>query len=88
MDTEVPCKEVSEEVARESLIAISYSVPDKDLNNSYADTDSEALSSSNKDGVAADMSNGGGVEKYMSELISISDYQSPDSPATSPRRRA
>ncbi|CAI0418473.1 unnamed protein product [Linum tenue] len=81
MDTEVPCKEVSEEVARESLIAISYSVPDKD-------TDSEALSSSNKDGVAADMSNGGGVDKYMSELISISDYQSPDSPATSPRRRA
>ncbi|CAI0471108.1 unnamed protein product [Linum tenue] len=84
MDIQVPFKEVSEEVVRESLIAISYSTPDKALNTLYAET--EALSSSsNKDGGAVDMSNSGVVEMYMSELISISNYQAPECPASSPR---
>ncbi|CAL1399423.1 unnamed protein product [Linum trigynum] len=85
MDIEVPFKEVSEEVVRESLIAISYSTPDKAPNTLYAETEALSSSSSNKDGGAVDMSNSGVVDMYMSELISISNYQAPECPASSPR---
>ena len=71
MDIRAPCKEVSEELTRESLIAISYSVPDTafDLNLSP-----EAFSSF--DGVS--VANGDITDHYRSELLSISDAQSPD----------
>lgn len=71
MDSRVSCEEVSEELTRELLIAISYSVPEKafDLNLS-----SETFS--NVDGIS--VSNGDVTDHYRSELISISSVQSSD----------
>ncbi|CAN0842843.1 hypothetical protein LINGRAHAP2_LOCUS3695 [Linum grandiflorum] len=55
----------SREATREALIGISYSMPD----NGGVET----LSYKDVGG------GGGGIDKYMNELISISDSQSPDS---------
>lgn len=68
MDSKVSSDKVSQELARELLIAISYSVPDT------VDHASKNIDSAN--GVA--VANADGAEKYRSELISISYAQSPD----------
>ncbi|XWS49600.1 hypothetical protein CRYUN_Cryun12cG0017100 [Craigia yunnanensis] len=71
MDVKVPSDKVTQELARELLIAISYSVPDTDLNSDHAPK--------NVDGAnGAAVANADEAEKYRSELISISDAQSPD----------
>lgn len=69
MDKKESDKEISEEVTRESLIAISYSEPEKDPsiesvpeNSKYEDV----VKSVNED------------DKYRSELISISYAESPE----------
>lgn len=62
-------KEISEEVTRESLIAISYSEPEKDPSIESAPENSKyenVVKSVNED------------DKYRSELISISYAESPD----------
>ena len=65
MDSKVPSDNVTQELARELLIAISYSVPDTDLNSNHA--------SKNIDGAnGTAVPNADGAEKYRSELISIS----------------
>ncbi|KAL2322919.1 hypothetical protein Fmac_027298 [Flemingia macrophylla] len=69
MDSKSPSKE-SKEVARESLIAISNSSPDKIL-ESYPVTETKK-----SDGVANP--NCDQDDKYRSELISISYAESPD----------
>ncbi|KAL4298423.1 hypothetical protein GQ457_12G001470 [Hibiscus cannabinus] len=71
MDSKVPSQKVTQELARELLIAISYSVPDTDPNSNSA---SKIVDGTNG-AVAANVDE---VEKYRSELISISDDQSPD----------
>ncbi|OVA00105.1 hypothetical protein BVC80_1327g9 [Macleaya cordata] len=71
MDTESPCKEVSEELARESLIAISQSIPSQSV---ALKVSSEDFTSPN--GVV--VKDGDGADKYRSKLISISYTQSPD----------
>ncbi|KAF6155175.1 hypothetical protein GIB67_019701 [Kingdonia uniflora] len=73
MDTKSPEKEASDELARESLIAISQSQPDKVLAPIL-------LLSENGNGAANlnKVDEGDGTEKYSSELISISYPQSPD----------
>lgn len=70
MDIGATC-EVSEELTRELLIAISYSVPEKAF-------DSNLLSESLRgvDGVL--VSNGDVTDHYRSELISISYLESAD----------
>lgn len=65
MDSKVPSDEVTTELARGSLIAISYMAPDTYPNTDHA--------SQNIDGAKTD-----GPEKYRSELISISYDRSPD----------
>uniref|UniRef100_A0A2N9IZZ1 Uncharacterized protein n=1 Tax=Fagus sylvatica TaxID=28930 RepID=A0A2N9IZZ1_FAGSY len=72
MDKTVPGKEAPEEVTRESLIAISYPVPDKVPTSKLSSEKSEKLNSENL--VEAIDSNG--EEKCRSELISISYTQS------------
>ncbi|KAK7263327.1 hypothetical protein RJT34_30915 [Clitoria ternatea] len=70
MDSKSPSKKESKEVARESLIAISNTSPDKIL-------DSDSVSEIKKsDGVA--MPNFDQDDKFRSELISISYAESPD----------
>ncbi|XP_006368431.3 uncharacterized protein LOC18094194 isoform X1 [Populus trichocarpa] len=76
MDNKAACEEISQELARESLIGISYCLPDKVQN-------SEGVPQSVNDEEKLPVINGDGAEKYRSELISISDIQSPDT-ATSP----
>ncbi|GMY29800.1 hypothetical protein FCV25MIE_25042 [Fagus crenata] len=71
MDIKASCKEVSEELARELLIAISYSLPDQVL-----ELNSVPENFNSVDNVV--VSNNDGAEKYRSELISISYVQSPD----------
>ncbi|PON57090.1 hypothetical protein PanWU01x14_176800 [Parasponia andersonii] len=70
MDIRAPC-EVSEELTRELLIAISYSVPEKAFDSNLS---SERLSG--VDGVS--QSNGDVTDQYRSELISISFLESAD----------
>ncbi|KAE8684952.1 protein phosphatase 2C 29-like [Hibiscus syriacus] len=71
MDKRTPGNEGSEEVTRESLIAISYSLPDKVV--------ASKLSSGNLIGEKQFERTGSDeAEKYRSELISISYSQSPD----------
>ncbi|KAK9274416.1 hypothetical protein L1049_019231 [Liquidambar formosana] len=71
MDKKPSVKEASEDVIRESLIAISYSVPDKVLTSKQS---SENLNVENLvEGIDCD-----GADKYRSELISISYSQSPE----------
>ncbi|XVF10999.1 hypothetical protein REPUB_Repub07fG0231500 [Reevesia pubescens] len=67
----VPSDKFTQELARELLIAISYSVPETDLNSDHA---SKNIDSANGAAVAKT----DGAEKYRSELISISYAQSPD----------
>lgn len=71
MDKKQSGKEAAEELTRESLIAISYSVPDKD--------NSQDLPSPNKgsDNGVADI-NDEKAEKIRSELISISYAELPN----------
>lgn len=74
MDNEVPCKKVSPEQARESLIAISETLPEKPSTLPAEDIP---------------MANGNDVvdhekEGYISQLISIADTPSPDTEGTSP----
>ncbi|XVF52401.1 hypothetical protein PTKIN_Ptkin05aG0015400 [Pterospermum kingtungense] len=71
MDSKVPSDKVTQELARELLIAISYSVPDTNLNADGAPK--------NVDGAnGAVVAKADEAEKYRSALISISDAQSPD----------
>lgn len=70
------CEEVSQELARESLIGISYCIADKVPNSEIVP---QAVNVEEK----LPGMNGDGAEKYRSELISISYSQSPDT-ATSP----
>ncbi|GMI71751.1 hypothetical protein like AT1G32460 [Hibiscus trionum] len=71
MDSKVPSQKVTQELARGLLIAISYSLPGSDPNSDRA---SKIVDSANG-AVAANVDE---VEKYRSELISISNAQSPD----------
>ncbi|GMI84936.1 hypothetical protein HRI_002162900 [Hibiscus trionum] len=71
MDNRTPRNEATEEVTRESLIAISYSLLDKVVGSK--------LSSGNLNGEKQiERIDSDGDEKYRSELISISSSQSPD----------
>ncbi|KAK4262479.1 hypothetical protein QN277_028034 [Acacia crassicarpa] len=70
MDNKSPSKKATKEVARELLIAISNSLPDKTVESSWG---SEIKKS---DGVA--VANGDEDDKFRSELISISYAESPD----------
>lgn len=72
MDIESPNKEVSKDLARESLIAISNLLPD----NSGENDVKLPQTLSNGNGVA--VTNSDITEKYRSELISISYAQPPD----------
>lgn len=73
MDIRASCEESSLELARELLITISYSVPDKIL-------DSSAFENfSNKDEAVTDNTDGADdLSLLRSKLISISNIQSPD----------
>ncbi|KAL5862464.1 hypothetical protein ACOSQ3_003759 [Xanthoceras sorbifolium] len=71
MDKSALGKEAREEITRESLIAISYSLPDKDLASKLSQ---EKFNSVNQV-KGGDLD---GAEKYREELISISDSLSPD----------
>lgn len=66
MDSKSPIK-ASEELARESLIAISDSLPDKILDSDFVPESKDA------DGFASDWN-----DKFRSELISISYVESAD----------
>ncbi|KAL0429389.1 UNVERIFIED_CONTAM: hypothetical protein Sradi_0564900 [Sesamum radiatum] len=71
MDKKEPGKDTAEDVTRESLIAISNRVPDKDL--------TAEKSPKNTDGQKViEPLDSDGDEKYRSKLISISDSSSPD----------
>lgn len=74
MDIESPNKEVSKDLAVESLIAISNLLPDNVVENGVP------LTKSSNTGNGAAVKNSDVAEKYRSELISIS-YQSPDAKA-------
>uniref|UniRef100_A0A6N2K565 Uncharacterized protein n=1 Tax=Salix viminalis TaxID=40686 RepID=A0A6N2K565_SALVM len=76
MDNKAAREKIAQELARESLIGISYCLPDKVHN-------SEGVPQSVNDEVKLPVINGDGAEKYRSELMSISDSQSLDT-ATSP----
>nr|XP_009618974.1 uncharacterized protein LOC104111077 [Nicotiana tomentosiformis] len=71
MDKKASGKEISEEVTRESLIAISYSEPEKDLSIESGPENSRYENVVKS--VTDDEDN-----KYRSELISISYAESPD----------
>ncbi|KAM1257855.1 hypothetical protein TB2_036955 [Malus domestica] len=68
MDNEVLCKDVSGEQARESLIAISNPIADQVLDLSFLPALLDRVTTANRDG----------HEKYVPELMSISNLQSPD----------
>ena len=71
MDKSALGKEARDEVTRESLIAISYSLPDQALASKLSP---EKINGENLvEGIDSD-----GAEKYRSELISISYSESPD----------
>ncbi|PHT60587.1 hypothetical protein CQW23_02950 [Capsicum baccatum] len=72
MDKKASGKEISEEVTRESLIAISYCEPEKDL--PFIES---APENSNNENVVKSVS-GDTDDKYRSELISISYAEPPD----------
>lgn len=75
MDKTAPSKETPEE-ARESLIALSYSAPDKALPSK--DLPENSNTENAVEGTEVDRK-----EKFRSELISLSYMQSPEtSPAT------
>ncbi|OIW10875.1 hypothetical protein TanjilG_27821 [Lupinus angustifolius] len=71
MDSKLPIKNASKEVTRESLIAISNSLPDKVLDSEFVPeykktTDVFAIPIADED------------DKFRSDLISISYAESPD----------
>lgn len=70
MDSKSPSKKASEEVARELLIAISNTLPDKLLDSNILPENKKA------DGFA--IPNANWDDKSMSELISISYVESAD----------
>lgn len=70
MDNKSPSKKATKEIARELLIAISNSLPDKIVESTCGSEIKKA------DGVA--VANGDGDDKFRSELISISYAESPD----------
>ncbi|KAF8379112.1 hypothetical protein HHK36_028541 [Tetracentron sinense] len=71
MDTKAPGKKVSQELARESLIAISQSLPEKVLDSKLSFEDLNSLD-------VVEVIDSHGAEKYRSKLISISYAESPD----------
>lgn len=73
MDNEVPSKKVSPEEARESLIAISETLPEKP-----STLPAEDIPMVSRNGVV-----GHEKEGYISQLISIADTPSPDTKGTS-----
>ena len=70
MDSKSPSNKASKEVARELLIAISNSLPDKIKDSSFVPENKQA------DGFA--VPNGDWDDKFRFELISISYAESPD----------
>ncbi|KAK5770147.1 hypothetical protein PVK06_046297 [Gossypium arboreum] len=75
MDNKKPGNDgTADEVTRESLIAISYSLPDKVVAASKLSSDN-----SNREKLF-ERKGSDGDEKYRSELISISYSQSPEGP--------
>ncbi|KAK7251850.1 hypothetical protein RIF29_35417 [Crotalaria pallida] len=70
MDNNSPSKQETKEEARESLIAISSTSPEKVLDSN------SPLESKKSDAVA--VTNCDGDDKFRSELISISYAESPD----------
>lgn len=74
MDKPVPGKEACEEVTRELLIAISYTLPD---NTSASKLPSEIPNGETPAKVSTDYD---GAEKYRAELIAISNSESPATP--------
>ncbi|CAK7349257.1 unnamed protein product [Dovyalis caffra] len=73
MDKISPLKEIPEEVvARESLIAISYLLPDKTLVRKLSENSNGAENLSEGKNYHDE------AENYISELISISNSESPD----------
>ncbi|KAF8412526.1 hypothetical protein HHK36_000515 [Tetracentron sinense] len=71
MDIKAPGEEVSQQLTRESLIAISQFVPDKIL-------DLELLTENLSSTDVVQVIDSDGDKKYRSKLISISYMQSPD----------
>ncbi|KAK9266850.1 hypothetical protein L1049_027109 [Liquidambar formosana] len=69
---ETPSENVSQELAREKLISISYSLPDKVPSS----LDHKPENSNLPVGFA--VTNGDKADKYRTELISISNDQPPD----------
>ncbi|TQD73268.1 hypothetical protein C1H46_041185 [Malus baccata] len=67
MDNGLLCKEVCDELARELLIAISYPVPDQVLDLSFLPVVDRVV-----------VANRDRHEKYVPELMSISNVQSLD----------
>lgn len=74
MDKVKPENEVSEELTRESLIALSYTAPEKEAAAKHSN---EKLTEEN---VVGDLKVDGD-DKYRSQLISISYSESPDTTA-------
>lgn len=72
MDKAEPGKKVSEEVARESLISISYCLPDQVF------TSKPCFEKVNGEILVADVDSETDEDKFRSELISISELQSPE----------
>ncbi|KAL3737830.1 hypothetical protein ACJRO7_019368 [Eucalyptus globulus] len=66
-----PCKEVADELTRESLIAISYLEPDNPIN---MNVQPKSCIVANDDAVT----DGENTEKYRSELMSISELPPPN----------
>lgn len=77
MDPTSPENDPSEESTRESLIGISQLVPEKVVQPNLV-TNSAAAASK------LGMDDGGAVEEYRSELISISYTESPDAQSPAP----
>lgn len=61
-------KGAPKEVARESLIAISYNLPENNLPSKLSSPNNNSVEKTDSDG----------ADKFRSELISISDNQFPD----------
>lgn len=80
MDQSEPHKELIDDLTRESLIAISYGVPDTDHTTE--------ISPKNMDGVkVVEPLSCDGEEKYRSKLISIAYSPSPDMEVPQPLPR-
>ncbi|KAF8412819.1 hypothetical protein HHK36_000790 [Tetracentron sinense] len=87
MDTKAPGKEVTQQLARESLIAISQSLPDNSKLSSKNLSSVDVVEVIDSDGAekyrpklvdVVEVIDSDGAEKYRSKLISISYSESPD----------